>query len=59
MHSLNFDHDFSKQCKSGNHMMEDRIWPKQREAEELEDLCDDGQEHRFIDGTYSRCGKSQ
>ena len=59
MHMLNFDNGFSKACPSGNHMMEDKIWPKEREVEEVEDLCDDGEKHQFIDGNCVRCGKSQ
>ena len=57
MHSLNFDHGFSSACPSGNHMMEDRIWANSERADR--DLCDDGEEHAYIDGTCRKCGKSQ
>lgn len=28
MHTLNFDHGFNLACPSGNHMLEDSIFPK-------------------------------
>ena len=60
MHSLRFDNGFNSACPSGNHMMEDSIWVKPvLEIKEIEDSCDDGQEHRYQDGMCRNCGKSQ